>query len=87
MKRLGGLLFLGALGCSAIDQLKTGVRQGVHDVKREVKETGAGAALAGCGPKLREPYEMDAQQEYVVGRTAAARQLAQLDGPALPMNR
>lgn len=37
------------------------------------------SALTGCPLERRQAYELDAEQEYQVGRAVAARQLAELD--------
>jgi beta-barrel assembly-enhancing protease len=42
------------------------------------------SALSGCSLERRKAFEMDAEQEYSVGRTVAARQLAALDVAPLP---
>ncbi len=42
------------------------------------------SALAGCPLERRQAYELDAEQEYRVGRAVAAQQLAELDVAPLP---
>lgn len=58
-------------------------------LQRELASTGAKlntltSALSGCTLEQRRAFEMDAEQEYSVGRTVAARQLAALDVAPLP---
>lgn len=60
-----------------------------RQIRREVNNTKESltvftSALTGCPLDRRQAYELDAEQEYQVGRAVAAQQLAELDVAPLP---
>lgn len=86
MKRLVlGAALLGLVGCqSVLSQMQSGLSTNLLQATRDVEGTRKGletlgSALGGCPLEKRAAYELDAEQEYAVGRTVAARQLAELD--------
>jgi predicted Zn-dependent protease len=88
---LAGLL----CACQATDRpaLVAKLEQGMENNRRQINRDVAArkeslitltSALTGCPMERRQAYELDAEQEYALGRAVAARQLATLGTEPLP---
>jgi predicted Zn-dependent protease len=96
-RRMGAVAALagGLVACQATDkpaliaQLERGIESNRRQINRDVAASKQSlgtlaAALTGCPLERRQAYEMDAEQEYALGRAVAARQLATLGVEPLP---
>lgn len=88
---LAGLLS----ACQATDRpaIVADLERGIEDQRRQINRDVAArkerlvtltSALTGCPMERRQAYELDAEQEYALGRAVAARQLATLGTEPLP---
>lgn len=96
MRRAGAVVALAGalLGCqggpaAVLQRAERNFEENRRQIRREVDHTKErlgtfSAALAGCPLERRRAYELDAEQEYQVGRAVAARQLAELEVAPLP---
>jgi predicted Zn-dependent protease len=95
--RLGvGVALVGALAACQATQKPTflaRMEQKIEDQRRQInrdvseKKESIGtltSAFTGCSLERRQAYELDAEQEYALGRAVAARQLATLGVDPLP---
>jgi predicted Zn-dependent protease len=77
-------------GCQGVMQrAEKNFEENRRQIRREVSATKEDlgmltSALTGCPLERRQAYELDAEQEYQVGRAVAAQQLAELDVAPLP---
>ncbi|MDY7225133.1 M48 family metalloprotease [Hyalangium rubrum] len=96
-RRVGAVAVLGGMlgACHATDrpafiaQVEKGMEDNRRQMNRDVAARKASlgtltASLTGCPMERRQAYEMDAEQEYALGRAVAARQLATLGVEPLP---
>jgi len=95
--RLGMTAALAGLlaACQATDRpaIIANLERGIEGQRRQINRDVAArkqslvtltSALTGCPIERRQAYELDAEQEYALGRAVAARQLATLSTEPLP---